>query len=93
MKKNWKLWGVAGLFVVAIVAVALAFSPRSQAQTASRAPAAYAYKVERIGRKAKDMDRILTDDGKDGWRVWRVEVVGPNQNDFVFVMEKPASTN
>jgi hypothetical protein len=93
MNMHWKLLSVAGLCLIAILAIALAFSPRSQAQTASPVSAAYTYKVERMGRNSKDIDRILSEDGKAGWRVWRVEAVGPYHNDLVFLMEKPAPAN
>lgn len=93
MNTHWKLMSIAGLCLIAILTIALAFSPRSQAQSASPASARYAYKVERLGRNAKDMDRILDEDGKAGWRILYVEAAGPDRNDFVFVMEKPAPAN
>jgi hypothetical protein len=90
MNMYWKLMSIAGLSLLVILTLALVFSPRSQAQTANPVSATYAYKVERISRNSKDMDRVLSEDGKDGWRVWRVEAVGPYNNDLVFLMEKPA---
>ena len=88
---NWKLMSVAGLMVIAIVTVTILHGPvmHAQAQGPTAAPAAYVYKVERVARNSKDIDRILTDDGKDGWRLSRLEAVGPYHNDLVFVMEKP----
>lgn len=90
MNVYWKLVSVAVLCLIAIWAMTLVFSPHSQAQTTSPALATYAYKVERIARNSKDIDQVLSEDGKNGWRVWRVEAVGPYHNDLVFLMEKRA---
>lgn len=90
---NRRIISVVAFELLLIVVLAPAFWPRSHAQTAIPAPTTYAYKVERFAWKAKDMDSVLTADGKDGWRVSRVESVGPYHNDLVFVMEKPAPSN
>ncbi len=90
---NWKLLGFMGSLAIAIVVLALVFSTRSKAQTVTHAPVAYAYKVEHMNKNAKDMDRILSDDGKEGWRVWRVEAVGTYHNDLVFLMERPVNSS
>ena len=90
---NSKRMSVAGLLLVAVVAVVLAVGHKSQAQVATPSSTAVAYKVERVGKNDKDTDRILTEDGKAGWRINRVLTVGPYHNDLVFVMEKPVSSN
>ena len=86
---NWNRISVAGLLLIAVVALVLVMGHRSQAQVASPSPAMLAYKVERFGKNDKDADRILTEDGKAGWHINRVLTVGPYHNDLVFVMEKP----
>jgi len=85
---NWNRIGVAGLLLIAVVALLLALGHRSQAQVASPSATMLAYKVERVGKNDKDTDRILTEDGKAGWRINLVLTVGPYHNDLVFVMEK-----
>ena len=92
---NWKSMNVVGLILIAVAVLVLAVGHRSQAQAQVAGPvaAAFAYKVERVGKNDKDADRILTEDGKAGWRINRVLTVGPYHNDLVFVMEKPAGSN
>ena len=90
---QWKLISFAVVFVSALVVVMLLLGHRSQAQVTNTNRAAFAYKVERFNRNAKDIDRILSEDGKDGYHVSRVETIGPYRNDLVVVMEKTLASN
>jgi hypothetical protein len=81
--------GLSAFVLLLVGVLAASYSPRSHAQSPVPASTTRAYKIERFGWKAKDMDAVLTVDGKDGWRVSLVESVGPYHNDLVFVMEKP----
>ena len=90
---QWKLMSLAAVFVAAIVVVMLLLGRGTQAQVTNTNRTAYAYKVERFNRNAKDIDRILSEDGKDGYRVSRVETIGPYHNDVIVVMEKMSASN
>ena len=87
---KWKVVSVLALLSVVILAIVLAFSRRSQAQSTTRAARTYAYKVELVGyNERKDLERRLTDDGRNGWHIVRVEVFGVDHNELVVVLEKP----
>ena len=90
---QWKLMSFAAVFVAAVVVLMLFLGHGSQAQLTNTSKTAYAYKVERFNRNAKDIDRILSEDGKDGYRVSRIEMIGPYHNDVIVVMEKMLASN
>ena len=90
---QWKLMSFGTVFVAAIVVVLLSLGHRSQAQVTNTNRTAYAYKVERFNKNATDFDRVLSEDGKDGYRVSRIETVGPYHNDVIVVMEKTLASN
>ena len=86
-----KLVRCIGLLAVAVLAVVLAFGRQSKTQPTTPAPAAYDYKVELVKHR-KDLEGLLKEDGRNGWRVERVVATGPSDNELVVILERAGST-
>ena len=88
MDRKWT--GLAIVFLLAATFVVLVLPVRrTQAQAPPPAKTASAYKTERFNwKQTEEMDKKLTEDGKDGWHIDRVVTVGPYRNDLVFVLIK-----
>ena len=74
--------------VLAVLAAFLIFGRGSQTQATNPAPAALEYKVELVKHK-KDLEAVLNEDARNGWRVQRVVAMGPSNNELVVILEKP----
>jgi len=78
------------LFVVATLAVVFAFGRQSRTQATVPAPARYEYNVE-VVKHSKDLEGLLREDGRNGWRIQGVVTRGENHNELVVVLEKPGN--
>ena len=81
-------------FVMLLAAVAFAivfaFGRQSKTQATNPAPAAYEYKVELV-KHSKDLEGLLKEDARNGWRIQRVVTMGPYDNELVVILEKPGN--
>jgi poly-gamma-glutamate capsule biosynthesis protein CapA/YwtB (metallophosphatase superfamily) len=80
----------AMLFAVTTFAIVIAFGRQSKTQATVSAPAGYEYKVELV-KHSKDLEGLLREDGRNGWRIQSVVTRGANHNDLVVILEKPGN--
>jgi carbamate kinase len=72
-----------------VLAVHLASGRSAPAAPTVPTTSIYDYKVELVKHK-KDLEALLKDDGRNGWRVQKV-VAEPSNNEIVVVLEKASS--
>ena len=90
---KWRLVSIGSLIAIAILTTVLASGFRSRAESVSPAAPAPEYKVELVGyRERKDLERRLNDDARNGWHVLHSLVMGPDHNELVVILEKPAGS-
>ena len=79
------------LFVVASFAIVFAFGRQSKTEATNPTTAAYEYKVELV-KHSKDLEALLREDARNGWRIQSVLTRGENNNELVVIFEKPGNT-
>jgi hypothetical protein len=77
------------LFVAATLAIVFAFGRQSRTQATVPA-SGYEYKVE-VVKHSKELEGLLREDGRNGWRIQSVVTRGENHNELVVILEKPGN--
>jgi len=78
------------LFAVAGFAIVFASGHQSKTQAIVPAPAGYEYRVELV-KHSKDLQGVLTEDARNGWRIQQVVTRGENHKELVVILERPSN--
>jgi hypothetical protein len=78
------------LLAGATFAIILAFGRQTKTQVTVPAPAGYEYKVELV-KHSKDLEGLLIQDARNGWRVQHVVTRGENHKEIVVILERPSN--
>ena len=84
-----RLVRMIAFLAVGVLAVHLASGRGAPAVQTGPMTSTYDYKVEWL-KHSKDLEALLKDKGRNGWRVQTV-LADPTNNDFVVVLEKANS--